>query len=53
MSAGTIKESDKSTAILEAALALFAERGYDGTPVPLIAEKAGVGAGTIYRYFES
>lgn len=45
--------SDKATAILEAALELFAARGYDGTPVPLIAERAGVGAGTIYRYFES
>lgn len=39
--------------ILSAALELFAERGFYGTPVPLIAERAGVGAGTIYRYFES
>jgi AcrR family transcriptional regulator len=29
------------------------ERGFFGTAVPEIAEKAGVGAGTIYRYFES
>jgi AcrR family transcriptional regulator len=40
-------------AILDAALALFGERSFDGTPVPLVAERAGVGAGTIYRYFES
>jgi TetR/AcrR family transcriptional regulator, repressor of fatR-cypB operon len=43
----------KSEAILKAALDLFVERGFHGTPVPLIAERAGVGAGTIYRSFES
>jgi AcrR family transcriptional regulator len=45
--------SDKREAILGAALDLFVERGFYGTAVPDIAEKAGVGAGTIYRYFES
>jgi len=45
--------SDKREAILEAALELFVERGFFGTAVPEIAERAGVGAGTIYRYFES
>jgi AcrR family transcriptional regulator len=44
---------DKRQAILDAALALMVERGFHGTAVPLVAEKAGVGAGTIYRYFES
>ena len=43
---------DKREAILEAALTLFAERGYHGTSVAQIAEKAHVGAGTIYRYFK-
>jgi AcrR family transcriptional regulator len=43
--------TDKRALILDAALQLFVERGYHGTPVPLIAERAGVGAGTIYRYF--
>lgn len=38
---------------MDAALLLFAERGYDGTTVPMIADTAVVGAGTIYRYFES
>jgi AcrR family transcriptional regulator len=46
-------EGDKRTAILDAALELFVERGYYGTAVPLVAERAGVGAGTIYRYFKS
>jgi AcrR family transcriptional regulator len=44
---------DKREDILEAALELFAERGFHGTSVALIAEKAQVGAGTIYRYFKS
>ncbi|SDB94892.1 TetR/AcrR family transcriptional regulator [Shouchella lonarensis] len=45
--------NEKEKDIIEAALILFAERGYDGTTVPLIAERAHVGAGTIYRYFEN
>jgi AcrR family transcriptional regulator len=44
---------DKREAVLIAALDLFVERGFFGTAVPEIAERAGVGAGTIYRYFES
>jgi AcrR family transcriptional regulator len=43
----------KRDAILRAALELFAERSFDGTPMPLVAARAGVGAGTVYRYFES
>jgi AcrR family transcriptional regulator len=45
--------ADKREAILDAALTLFAERGFHGTAVPLVAERAKVGAGTIYRYFEN
>ena len=45
--------SGKREAIMDAALALFVERGFYGTAVPEIASQAGVGAGTIYRYFES
>jgi AcrR family transcriptional regulator len=44
---------DRRDAIHDAALALFAERGFHGTAVPAIAEQARVGAGTIYRYFLS
>ncbi|EMR07261.1 HTH-type transcriptional repressor Bm3R1 [Bhargavaea cecembensis DSE10] len=44
---------NKHENILRAAQKLFAERGYDGTTVPMIAEEAKVGAGTIYRYFEN
>jgi len=44
---------EKHEAILDAALDLFSERGFYGTAVPLLAERANVAAGTIYRYFES
>ena len=46
-------DTPKREAILSAALDLFAERGFHGTPVPMIAERARVGAGTLYRYFSS
>lgn len=49
----TPSSSDKRDKILDAALTLFADRGYHGTAVPLVAKAAGVGAGTIYRYFEN
>lgn len=39
--------------ILSASLVLFSERGFDATTVPMIADRAGVGAGTIYRYFDN
>jgi len=45
--------TDKRAAILDAALELFVELGFHGTAVPLLAKRAGVGAGTIYRYFEN
>ncbi len=43
--------TDKRTAVLDAALTLFAERTFAATPMPLVAERAGVGMGTVYRYF--
>ncbi|KZE50440.1 TetR family transcriptional regulator [Brevibacillus parabrevis] len=43
----------KRELILEAAMVLFEQRGFDGTTVPMIVDKAGVGAGTLYRYFEN
>jgi AcrR family transcriptional regulator len=48
------KESPaKRTAILEAALDLIAVGGFHAAPTAQIAEKAGVGIGSIYRYFKS
>ncbi|WP_006244071.1 TetR/AcrR family transcriptional regulator [Mycolicibacterium tusciae] len=43
----------KREAVLDAALELFEERTFYGTAMPLVAARAGVGAGTIYRHFES
>lgn len=47
-----MEATDKRTSILRAALELFAENGFHGAPTSLLAEKAGVGVGTIYRYFK-
>jgi len=44
---------DKREIILQATLELVAEHGFHGCPCALIAERAGVAAGTIYRYFEN
>ncbi|MET0287769.1 MAG: TetR/AcrR family transcriptional regulator [Polyangiales bacterium] len=39
--------------VLEAALALFAERGFSGTTIPDVMARATVGAGSLYRLFPS
>ncbi|MBN1664657.1 MAG: TetR/AcrR family transcriptional regulator [Deltaproteobacteria bacterium] len=49
----TNSDCDKRTVILDAALQLFSENGFHGTPMTLLAEKANVGIGTIYRYFKN
>lgn len=45
--------ADKQDAILSATLKLVSERGFHDAPTSLIARAAGVGVGTIYRYFEN
>lgn len=42
---------DKRTAILEAALKLFTERGFHGTSTAQISKDAGVATGTLFNYF--
>jgi TetR/AcrR family transcriptional regulator, fatty acid metabolism regulator protein len=49
-SAGT---SEKRTLILDAAVRVFARRGYHGARVGEIAEEAGVAHGLLYHYFSS
>ena len=44
-------EEDTRTKILQAALQLFAKRGYDGTTTKDLAKLAGVAEGTLFRYF--
>lgn len=44
--------TEKCLAIYQATLDLVAEQGFHGTPMSQIAKQAGVGVGSIYRYFE-
>lgn len=48
-----MEKGDKRDAIIQAALELVAEQGFHGAPMAMVAERAGVAAGTIYRYFEN
>lgn len=48
-----MSKTDKREEILHAALELIAENGFHGAPMAAIAERAKVGAGTIYRHFEN
>jgi AcrR family transcriptional regulator len=48
---GRPRVDDKRRRILDAALRVFASRGYHGTAVPEVAAAARVGTGTLYRYF--
>ena len=44
-------DGDLKQRIDAAALHLFAERGADATPMPMIADRAGVAVGSLYRYY--
>ena len=43
----------RAAAILDLATAHFAQRGFQGTDVQVLADALGVGKGTVYRYFPS
>src|SRR5258705_6896281 len=45
------KKRDARAAISQAAVALFAERGFDAVTVAEVAEAAGVSAKTVFNYF--
>ena len=47
------RSDDKRTAILEAALAVFAQRGVWSTPTSAISRKAKVAEGTLFTYFRT
>lgn len=47
------KNPEKRTRILDAALKIFATRGFYNAKVSEVAKEAGVADGTIYLYFES
>jgi len=45
--------TEKQRRILEAAVEVFAERGYAGTPTAEIAKRAGVAEGTIFKHYKT
>ncbi|HET9478724.1 MAG TPA: TetR family transcriptional regulator [Pyrinomonadaceae bacterium] len=51
--AKTLKGDQTKARILETALEIFRERGYEETTMRAIAEKAGVSLGNAYYYFSS
>jgi TetR/AcrR family fatty acid metabolism transcriptional regulator len=53
MTASTPRRKDKRHLITEAAVAVFAERGFHQARVSDIARRAGVADGTIYLYFKN
>lgn len=50
---GRPRRASAGEAILEATLALLAERGFQATTIEAIADRAGVGRNTIYRRWAS
>ena len=52
-SARTARAEQTRAAIIEAALRMFRERGYDATTMRAIARDAGVATGNAYYYFSS
>lgn len=48
-----IKMTEKKETILQTALQLFADQGYENTPTSQIAKVAGVSEGLIFRHFEN
>ena len=48
-----MEHKEKRDAVMQAALELVGERGFHGAPMAEVAERAGVAAGTIYRFFDS
>ena len=48
-----MRDPDKPQQIIEAAVRVFARRGYYNSRVSDIAQEAGIAAGTIYLYFKT
>jgi AcrR family transcriptional regulator len=48
-----LQAQERRNQLIDTALALFAERGVEGTTIKDIAERAGVAQGLVYHYFDS
>ncbi|HWB98816.1 MAG TPA: TetR/AcrR family transcriptional regulator [Bryobacteraceae bacterium] len=53
MTARIVDRTVKTGAILRAAAQVFAEQGYQAATMDGIAERAGIGKGTVYEYFRN
>ena len=53
MAARMVDRPAKTGAILRAAAQVFAEQGYRAATMDAIAERAGIGKGTLYEYFRN
>ncbi|MGD0590719.1 MAG: TetR/AcrR family transcriptional regulator [Bacteroidota bacterium] len=47
------REGNKEKAILEAAVKIFAQRGYHRAKISFLAEQAGIATGSVYLYFKN
>lgn len=48
-----MEKKDKKTTIINAAIKLFMEKGFDATSTASIAKEAGVATGTLFHYFKT
>jgi len=48
-----VDKAERRAALTEAAIMVFAERGYHRATMQAVAERAGVSKGGVYEYFES
>lgn len=46
------RDATKPAQIIEAAFAVFGQRGYEATRISHIADRAGISTGTVYTYFK-
>ena len=49
----SVQVPEKQKAVMEAALKLFTEKGFHGTPTSKIAKDAKVATGTLFHYFKT
>lgn len=48
-----MEKKDKKLAVINAAIKLFMEKGFDATSTASIAKEAGVATGTLFHYFKT